>query len=385
MSLLPPSLRRAAVLISALDDASADAILDQMSPNDAAKVRRALVELDDIRPEEQQQVLADFLRNQRPSETGADEPGVALELNPEIEASIDRADMRAASAAKALSETESLDFLQDVPPQAIARLLEQEHPQTAAVVVTHLPAQHAAAVLQELPASMATEALERIAAIDAISPDVLADLARGLRRQLAPHLRTAAASAAPLAHLTAVLEAMDFRQRQRLLLQLGQRNNSLLTRLGLFPAAVSQVVHSEEATPKYRLDSASDRQNINGQATQTPSLRQSANSSDAGDVWLTFDELSHFSDAALKAIFAAADPELVLLALTGAESRLVGRILRRLPLREAALLRERLEHPAGIRLREIEQARAALAALASRLAHEGSIELPATLSFAAAV
>jgi flagellar motor switch protein FliG len=59
--------------------------------------------------------------------------------------------------------------------------------------------------------------------------------------------------------------------------------------------------------------------------------------------------------------------------------------LRKLPAADAAILRRRLEHPAAVRLRDIEQARAALAAVASRLAHEGSIELPAKLGFAAAV
>jgi nitrogenase molybdenum-iron protein alpha/beta subunit len=79
------------------------------------------------------------------------------------------------------------------------------------------------------------------------------------------------------------------------------------------------------------------------------------------------------------------DTEVALLALTGAEPRLIARILHKLPPKDATTLRHRLEHPGPLRLRDVEQARAAVAAVASRLAHEGTIELPASVRFAAAV
>jgi len=95
--------------------------------------------------------------------------------------------------------------------------------------------------------------------------------------------------------------------------------------------------------------------------------------------------LTLLDDAALRTVFASADIEISLLALTGAEPRLLARILRKLPAEQATALRRRLEHPGPVRLRDIEQARAALAAVASRLAHEGTITLPPTARFAAAV
>src|SRR6478735_4272486 len=90
MSQLPPSLRKAAVLISALDEREADALLQQMSAEDAAKVRSALVELQDVAADEQQQVLAEFLRAQsRSQQPQQDDGGVDLEINPAVEAAID--------------------------------------------------------------------------------------------------------------------------------------------------------------------------------------------------------------------------------------------------------------------------------------------------------
>src|SRR3954454_6286765 len=87
---LSPALRRAAVLISALDNEAAEAILAQLSADDASKVRSALVELDDIPADEQQRVLADFLSAQHGSQATNDESAdsVTLDLDPATEAAI---------------------------------------------------------------------------------------------------------------------------------------------------------------------------------------------------------------------------------------------------------------------------------------------------------
>jgi flagellar motor switch protein FliG len=105
----------------------------------------------------------------------------------------------------------------------------------------------------------------------------------------------------------------------------------------------------------------------------------------AGGPLVAFDDLTHLSDEDLRQVLGAAGSQLALLALTGADERLVSRILKSLPAKDAAVLRRRLEHPGPVQLREIEQARASLAATAARLATSGQIALPKSMAFAAAV
>jgi flagellar motor switch protein FliG len=383
---MPPisaSLRKAAVLISALDDDSAEAVLRQMSADDAAKVRSTLVELDPVSADEQQQVLAEFLgRQSAQSSAPPTDDEVALELNPDVEAAagVSSPTFGEASANRSPPPANPFAFLEHVDPQAIADVLGREHPQTAAVVVAQLSPRHAAAVLQQLTAEQATEALERIAWLDALTPEVQADLAAELHRQLESHISAPAADSESMAQLSAVIAAMDFRQRQRLLLQLGKRNTALANRLGLFPAGEPG---SSGATRigalRYRLESADSRHHVAASALSRVA------EADADPCWLTFDDLLVLNDDALRSVFAAADADVVLLALTGAEPRLAARILKKLPGPEAAILRQRLEHPGPVRLRDIEQARGALAAIASRLAAEGTIRIPRHVRFAAAV
>jgi flagellar motor switch protein FliG len=377
---LAPALRRVAVLISALDAEAADTILAQIGEQDAAKIRNALVELPEISPDEQQEALAAFLNAQGKSNSQpvAATENVTLELNPAVEAAVASAASQPAASLAQPSESPSFAFLAGVDAKPIAAILSQELPQTVAVVVAHLPPEQAAAVLQELPPALATDALERIAWIGEPAADIQWDVIRVLRERLAPHLRAAGADATSLARLSAVLGAMDDRQRQRVVQQLGQRNQVLLDRLGLSPSKPPTLDRNGVVSMRYRLDSGPG---TTASSSRQPRPRRQVDES----VWLTFEDLLQFDDAALRAVFAAADTEVALLALTGADPRLIARILRKLPPSEATVLRHRLEHPGPLRLRDVEQAQFALAAVASRLAHEGSIELPASVRFAAAI
>ena len=241
MTSLSPSLRKAAVLISALDERAAEAILEAMSPDEAAKVRSALVELDAIPAEEQQLVLAEFFKQQgAPALAVATAEGVALELSAAAEAGGREAALtQALTPQPSLPAAAPLAFLVHVPAQALAAVLKREHPQVAAVVISQLPPDSAALVLEGLPAGLATDALERLAWLDDIAPEVVADLARELRQQLAPHLNIGAADGAALGHVAAVLQAMGSRQRERTLERLATRNAVLGRRLGARPAATS--------------------------------------------------------------------------------------------------------------------------------------------------
>ena len=345
------------MLISALDDRTADTLLDQMGPQQAAKVRSALMELDDIPAAEQQAVLAEFGRQQNASAATLDTDGVSLELNAAVEPPAAVPEPIAVPAPPL-----SLAFLHDVAPQYLARALEREQPQTVAVVITQLPPEQAAALLERLPPDLATLALERLAWMVTPTPETLADLARELRTQLGPHLRSAATQCESLDKLSAVLSAMPGTQRQQALANLAARDAGLVGRLSV-RAQPANTAHTV-AMQRYRIEAPTP-------ASEPPPL-------------VEFDQLPQLDDDALRQVLAEADPQLTLLALTGADQRLAGRILRKLPTREAAVLRQRLEHPGPVRLRELDEARSALAAIASRLVREGQIELPPSLRFAAA-
>ena len=55
-------IRKAAILVACLDRVAADAVLEQLGPEQAQRVRQAVVVLDDIPDNEQQRVVDEFFR-----------------------------------------------------------------------------------------------------------------------------------------------------------------------------------------------------------------------------------------------------------------------------------------------------------------------------------
>jgi flagellar motor switch protein FliG len=355
MTNLPPTIRKAAILVSTLDERSADALFESMGRETAARVRSALVELEDVSTDEQQQVLVEFMRGGKPAESSALD-GVELDLlGPERpDSPLPRRELDAAVGP--------FDFLEQVPANHTAAVLAREGAQTIAVVVARLDSRLAAQLLEHLPPVLATDVLERLAWLEEPAADVLADIERQLRLSLAPFRETQSPTPS-LAGLQKLVGAMDGATRQRMLAGLGQRNADLARRLGY------ELPEGNVSLVRYRIDRA------DGPLPRPP--REPA-------PLVEFEDFLALPDDTLRRIFAAADPQVVLLALTGAPESLVARIVRGLPNSQAATLRRRLNHPGAIRLSDIAAAQEQLAAVARRLAEEGAIVLKGSRHFAAA-
>src|SRR5688572_25764505 len=64
MTLTP--LKKAAILLASLDDETADELVAQMEPEQAARVRRQMMSLGEIDPDVQRKVVAEFRRRDAP-------------------------------------------------------------------------------------------------------------------------------------------------------------------------------------------------------------------------------------------------------------------------------------------------------------------------------
>jgi flagellar motor switch protein FliG len=347
-------LQKAAVLINSLDMRSADALLDQMPETQAARVRQAMLDLDDVPAAEQEQVISEFLTNggRLPQLTMTpNDTGVELELSdvappPPLGDSAERGNRSC-----------PFDFLKLASPALLADFLRAEHPQTVAVVLANVDPNYAARVLERLPSELSTESLARMARLYQLTDDVLADLADGIRHQLMPRIE-AERRPQGLAGASAVLSALHDDQRKRLLSTLARHDQSLVRQLGYLDNAAAP------ARPQTKL------------APQQPASTMEPPISPTNKPALSFAQLSTADDSVLKRVFAAAEPQTLLLALTGADDRLVQRVLRQLPSAEASSLRQRLNHPGPVRLRDIDFAQHQLASLAQQLHERGEILLP---------
>jgi len=366
----PQSIRKAAILVSLVDTRSADALLEGMGPQLAAQVRQAVMELEDVPPEEEQHVLADFLHRDAAME-GADDH-VEIERS-RSEAPCEPLPQHAISPQPPAAPRPPLRFLLDVEPARVAEALTREHPQTVAVVVAQLTPEHAGRVLERLPTSLATEALGRMAYLAEPVDGVLEELARELERRLGPYTPPAGGPSG-VANVQAILASLPGGHREQIIERMSRQDKRLASRLKV-------VVHDPNGDARenntlslrYRLECQASNQ-------EPPEIARQSQSPPL----LDFEDLDLLSQRDLERLAGAASGQLLSLALIEADERLTRRLLRGLPDAEKAEIRHRLASPGPIRLRDIDDAQRQLADLARRLAREEKIALPISRRFAAA-
>jgi len=383
---LSPSLRKAAILIASLDRHTADALLEQFGPREAELLRRAIVELDDFAPVEQQQVIDEFFRiapqaTKTPSAASArGDEGVELDAALAQRLHLPSLENAAPPSGSRPSQHAPFRFLEEADAAEIADVLGREHPQTAVVVLAHLPPERAAGVLAHFPATLQSELLGRLADLDQTDPEVLAEIERVLQAWFSQTSSQRRRRAAGAAAVNQILSASDPQSRRRILSNVAGVDPLLAARLGHREAASSNAPTYRPPSPRAvpvppsarKVDSSWGQRPTNeagdlaakvAQQQEAPLPRQSKEPAEAA-ASLTFDDLASLDEVLLAAVLQTADPQVVQLALAGADRQLIDRIVRNLPARHARQLERSLYQLGPTRLSEVEAARDELAALA---------------------
>lgn len=321
-----PGIRKAAILLASLDQAAAERMLNALGPEQAKRLRRAVAGLGETDAEERRRVIEEFSRV-RPMVPQRHPPGIELGgRSARRSAPSEKSEREAAPAHEPVpssADARPFRFLQEAEADKLARVLASERPQTMALVLSHLPPERAGYVLARLPGPVQAEVVHRLIDLEETDAEILGEVEQALRSRLSEQVQMQRRRVAGMKAVAEILNASDREVGMQILESLGAHDRRLAERLS------------------------------------PPSFR--------------FDDLEGLDDRALSEVFRAASAELTMTALIGASPRLVEGVLRSLPRSEADSLRYRLNHPGPIRLRDVEQAREQIAALARRLAVEGRI------------
>jgi flagellar motor switch protein FliG len=313
--------RKAAILVASLDTAAADAVLDQLSPEQARHVREIMIEMDDIDQSEQRRVIDEFTGQGAGREQGATQrvPGgeQGVEWLPSTPSSRLATPNSLPSAGHPLGGSLPFHFLQETEAEKLVRVLSGERPQTIALVLSHLTPARAGAVLAKLPESMQVDVIHRLVDLEETEPEILRAVEEALRSRLSQQVEMQRRRVAGLQAVAGILHATDGRVGMQILDNLASRDSKLAEKLG----------------PRT----------------------------------LKFDDLADLDESVLAAVYDEAGPELILPALFGAAPDLVTRFLAALPQIEARAIQNKLNHPEPIRLRDVEEARRQVARIASRM------------------
>jgi flagellar motor switch protein FliG len=309
-------IRKAAILVACLDRAAADAVLEQLPPDQAQRVRQAVVVLDDIPENEERLVLDEFFRL-GPQKLPKQSYGV--ELGGRLARDIDLKPTASHAKRSASGRSTSKPFvrLREAEDEKLVRLLANERPQTIALVLSHLSARQAGGVLASLQPDLQTEVVRRLVDLEETDPAILQEVEQALESRLSRQVPLQRRRVAGLEAVGGILEASESDVRMQILDNLTTHDRSLADRLSPPP--------------------------------------------------MEFDDLIDLDDATLAEVFRASEPQWIMPALLGALPEITQRVLRFLPRAQADSLRRKLEDPGPIRLSDVETARQRIAEIAARV------------------
>jgi flagellar motor switch protein FliG len=216
------------------------------------------------------------------------------------------------------------DKLGNVNEAVLANYLKNEYPQTVAVVMSKIKADHAARVLTLLPESIAMEVVMRMLRMESIQRDVLDGVERTLRSEFMSNL---ARSSRRDAHemMAEIFNNLDRASESRFLSALEERNREAAERIkGLM---------------------------------------------------FTFDDLARLNGQGVQLVLRNIDKEKLPLALKGASEKIRDLFLKNLSERAGKMLREDMDNLGPVKLRDVDEAQAAIVLVAKEMAQKGEVEL----------
>jgi flagellar motor switch protein FliG len=216
------------------------------------------------------------------------------------------------------------DKLGNVNETVLANYLKNEYPQTVAVVLSKVRSDHAARVLTLLPDSFAMEVVMRMLRMESIQRDVLDGVERTLRTEFMSNL---ARSTRRDAHemMADIFNNLDRASEGRFIAALEERNREAADRIKA--------------------------------------------------LMFTFDDLARLTAPAMQVLMRNVDKEKLPLALKGASEKLRDMFFKSLSERAGKMLRDDIDSLGPVKLREVDDAQAAIVLMAKELGASGDIEL----------
>jgi flagellar motor switch protein FliG len=323
-----PGADKAAVLLLSLGTEAATAVLRHLGEADVRRVSQALARVRSVEPGQVTQVHREF--EQKLGATS----GVAVDgrefartvvgkalADQSSPAAAQRTDILA--ALEGAADAELGDMLGSLPADRVATLLQTEHPQVASVILAHLGAAQAGAVLGFLPETLQSDLVERMARLESIPPDLVAEIGTVMREQVKDLLRPSGTAVGG-------------------------------------PKAVAEVMnHADKA--------------LEGRIFEQLEARDPALAATIRNLMFTFEDCLKLDNRSLQTLLKEVAREDLLLALKTASPALNDKIFSNVSSRAAEILREDMASSGPVKLKDVEAAQLKVVATLRELEAEGKV------------
>ncbi len=315
-------IRKAAVLLAALDDAAAGAMLKALPEKALEEVTRELATMRPVEQKVRDAVLEEFYDGIVGQKWGC-EGG----LN-RVQALL-RAGLPADQAAKLMGSLSQqvrkapFAFLQKAESANLLTFIQDEHPQTIALIVSHLSYTKASEILGGLPGPKQVEVVKRVAGMTNTNPDIVREVEAGLEARLSSML------------------------------------SQSFEKIGGVNSVAEMLNLTDRTTEKTIMEGLED---------ESPELVD-----EIRRLMFVFEDVNQVDDKGIQSVLKEVDNDQLTLALKTASEELTEKIFRNMSERAVTMIKEEMQFMPPVRVSDVEAAQQKIVDVVRRLEDAGEI------------
>lgn len=317
------SLRKAAILLIALDADASAKLMGNLSTEEIEILSMEIAKLDqEIKPDVRDAVVKEYYQTYMASkyleQGGMEFARMLLEksLAPETAARI------LADLEQSIKQT-PFHFLKQADAASLLTFIMDEHPQTIALILAHLSPKQSAEILAGLQSKKQLEVVKRIASMEQTTPEAIREVEKGLEARLSSIVNQDLEKAGGVENIAEVLNLVDRNTEKSILEQL------------------------EEEDPE-----------------MVEKIRR---------LMFVFEDLISVNDKGIQATLKEVENDELALALKTASEELQAKIFKNMSERAAAMIRENMEFMGPTRLSDVEAAQQRIVDIVRRLEETGEV------------
>lgn len=314
---------KAAILVNYLGKDAVKTLLNRLDDNDIRKLINVMAKFRVVPVNVTKKVLEEFYEMLSESEDY-----IFSELTGSKDTIVDAVgEERARSILGGLNVSSvggrTLESLEMVDAKSLANFLVNEHPQTVAVILSHLEAEKKGEVLKRLPEALQAEVVLRMANLDHVAPELIAEVDRVLKAELSSASTVEQAALGGVHPVAEMLNVMDKNTETAIMSRLEEKDPIL----------------AEE-------------------------IRK---------LMFVFDDIVKIDDKGIQTLLKEVPNDKLLLSLKTASEEIRNKVFKNISQRAADMLRDDLNNMGPSRLSDVEGAQQEIVNAARRLEGEGKI------------
>tara|TARA_Y100001954_G_scaffold122417_1_gene131558 strand:- start:1336 stop:2385 length:1050 start_codon:yes stop_codon:yes gene_type:complete len=318
------STQKCAILMMLLGEEEASEILRNLGPKEVQQLGKEMYNVQGLDQDTVNKVLDEFLAIIK---TQTD---LGMGSSNYIKNVMTKAlgENKAQSVLGRITPTESdkpIEILDWMDARSVAELISDEHPQIMALIISYLEAGVAADVLVLLPEDIQADLIHRVATLETVQPDALAELERVMQLKFKTNTSLRASSVGGVKAAASIMNFTKQNMEQRVIKSLGEKDRLL----------AKEIQES----------------------------------------MFTFETLILMDDRSMQTLLRNVDQEILIIALKGTEDELKEKIFNCMSQRAAANIKDEMEVLGPIRLTEVQEAQKAVINVARTMSDEGTIVL----------